>query len=219
MGSLLHGRLLRFASTLAAFALLLVFGVGQVLGPTPDSEDKTASQLASAYAAFVQDKDHRTGTIIGGILLAFAALALVWFVATVRERFALPAAAQGFGVLAAAGIGMAMLGPLAMVGGYAFGDEPLPTNGDVVWAVYEFGLPALLVLTALALAAFLIVWITTARGTLPIWLVVFGWLAVLGCATGLLFITMLVPMVFFLVAGIWGAVTGGPAETDAAITS
>jgi hypothetical protein len=121
---------------------------------------------------------------------------------------------MGFAVLAAVGVALTAMGPLALTGGTAFGNDPVPTDGNVVWFVFSLAFPALLVIAALALAAFIATVVVAGRRTLPAWLVIFGWLAVLGGIFGVEFLPMAVVLLWFLVVGIYGAIR--PAANSAA---
>ena len=196
----------------SAFALLLFFGFGQMFSSTPDTSNKTADVVAQKYATWLSDSGHRTSVIVGGFLVVLAAIALVWFASAFRVRFA-PAGAplMGFALLAAVGVVAGAIGPLALAGGHAFGDDPVVTDGNVIWLVSSLAFPALLVVFGFASSALIATIVVVGRGALPMWLVVFGWLAVVAGLLGVLFLPMLIVLLWYLVAGIYGAVRPAPA--------
>ena len=118
---------------------------------------------------------------------------------------------MGFALLAAGGIAASMLGPLALVGGHAFGSDPLPTDGNTIWMVFSLSFPALLVVFGLASSALIATIVVAGRGVLPMWLVVFGWLAVVAGLIGVEFIPMALVLLWYLAAGIYGAIRPAPA--------
>lgn len=193
-----------------AFALLLFFGTGQMFGPTPDTSGKTADVVQQKWADFVADSGHRTGVIVGGFMMTLAAIALIWFASAIRERLAPGAGPMfGFAVLAATGVALSAAGPLAVTAGHTFGNDPVPTDGNTVWLVFSVAFPALLVTFGLAIAAFIATILVTGRGVLPMWLIIFGWLAVLGAIFAVEFIPAALVILWFLAFGIYGAVRPG----------
>lgn len=190
-----------------AFALLLFFGVTEMFSSTPDTADKSAGTVTKQWASWISDSGHRSSTIVGAFLCMLAAIALVWFASALRTRVA-PGSGplMGFAVLAAAGVGAGIIGPLALTGGHAFGNDPVPVNGDVIWFTFSITFPALLVMFGLASAAFIATACVTGRGVLPMWLIVLGWIAVLGGIFAVEFIPMIAVLVWFLAAGIYGAI-------------
>ena len=201
----------------SAFALLLFFGSGQMFSSSPDTSNKTSEVVAQKYAAWLRDNGDRHSVVIGGFLIILAAIALVWFASAFRQRFA-PAGAplMGFAVLAAVGVAASAVGPLALAGGSAFGDDPVPTDGNVIWLVFSLSFPALLVIFGLASSAFIATLLVAGRGALPMWLVIFGWLAVLAGIFGVEFVPMAIVLLWYLVAGIYGAVRPAPVAAAAA---
>jgi hypothetical protein len=142
-----------------------------------------------------------------------AALAFVWFASALRSRLDTVGPMYGFALLAAMGLAGAISGPLALVGGTAFGDDPLPTDGNVIWFVFSISFPALLVIFALSLAAFLVCVALAGRGVLPMWLIIFAWIAAVGAAFGVEFLPMALPLLWLLAAGIYGAIRPGISPT------
>ena len=196
----------------AAFALLLFFGTGLMFGPTPDTSNKTADVVAQKWVSFLADSGHRSSVIVGGFMIVVAAIALVWFASAFRVRFA-PAGAplMGFALLAAVGAAAGAIGPLALAGGHAFGDDPISTDGNVIWMVFSLSFPALLVVFGLASSALIATIVVVGRGSLPMWLIVFGWIAVVAGLIGVEFLPMALVLLWYLVAGIYGAVRPAPA--------
>jgi hypothetical protein len=195
----------------AAFALLLFFGSGMMFGSTPDTSNKSADVVAQKYVTWLADSGHRNQVIIGCFLVVLAAIALVWFASAFRVRFA-PSGAplMGFALLAAVGAATSVMGPLALAGGHAFGDDPVGTDGNVIWLVFSLAFPALLVVFGLASSALIATILVAGRGALPIWLVILGWLAVIAGIFGVEFLPMLIVLVWYLAAGIYGAVRPAP---------
>jgi hypothetical protein len=192
----------------AAFALLLFFGSSLVDASTPSTKKSdTADAVAQKYVTWLNDSGHRTSVIIGGFMLVLAAIALVWFASAVASRFATPGHPMlGFALLAAVGVAASIAGPLAVVGGHAFGDEPLTNDGHVVWLLVESAFPLLLLVFGLACAAFIASVLVAGRGALPMWLIVFGWVGFLGAVASIFFIPLALTLLWFLAAGIYGAV-------------
>jgi hypothetical protein len=189
-----------------AFALLLFFGVSSMISSTPDTSHKSASVVSKLWATWAADSGHRNSVIIGGFLTVLAAIALVWFASALRARVA-PGNSplMGFAVLAAGGVAASTVGPLAITGGHAFGDDPVPTDGNVIWFVFSLAFPALMVVAGLAIAAFIATIAVAGRGTLPMWLIVFGWLAAVAAVFSVEFLPLIVVVLWFLTAGIYGA--------------
>jgi hypothetical protein len=200
-----------------AFALLLFFGATQMFGSTPNTSNKSADVVAQKYVTWLDDGGHRTAVIVGSFLVVLAAIALVWFASAFRVRFA-PAGAplMGFALLAAVGVAASAIGPLTVVGGHAFGDDPLLTDGNVIYMVSSLTFPALLVMFGFASSALIATIVTVGRRALPMWLVVFGWLAVVAGVLGVLFLPMGVVLLWYLAAGIYGAVRPAPAPAVSA---
>jgi hypothetical protein len=194
------------------FALLLFFGTGIMLGSTPDTSNKSADVVAQKWASFLADSGHRSSVIIGSFMIVVAAIALVWFASAFRVRFA-PAGAplMGFAILAAGGAAAAVMGPLALAGGHAFGNDPVAGDGNVIWMVFSLAFPALLVVFALASSALIATIVVVGRGSLPMWLVIFGWIAVVAGLFGVEFLPMALVILWYLAAGIYGAVRPAPA--------
>src|ERR1700748_1277178 len=111
----------------AVFAILLFVGTGQIYGNTPDtSKSDSADTIASRYVAWLADSGHRNMVVVGAVMMVLAAIALLWFAAAMANgRGAAGSPMFGFAILAAVGVAGAAVGPLAVVGGHAFGDEPL----------------------------------------------------------------------------------------------
>lgn len=201
-----------------AFALLLFFGVGQLFSSTPDTSNKSADEVTAKWASYLADSGHRTSIVVGTGLVMLSAIALVWFATAMRARVA-PGNSPllGFALLAATGIAAVSVGPLTLVGGHVFGNDPIPVDGSVIWIVFSFAFPALLVWFGLAAAAFLATVAVAGRGVLPSWLTWFAWLAALGGVFAVEFIPMILVALWFIAAGIHGALRPmGAAEAPAA---
>jgi hypothetical protein len=202
----------------AASALLLFFGAGQLFGPTPDTSNKSADEVAALWVKFINDRDHRTSIVIGTFLIVLGAIGLIWFAGALRERIGLgPGPMYGFALLAAVGAAAATVGPLTLVGGEEFSSDPLPTDGHVIWMVFSLAFPFLLVVFGFGMSAFLVSVALTGRAVLPAWLIWFAWLGAIAGIFGVLFIPMAVVLLWLLVAGIYGALRpAGPTPAAAA---
>jgi hypothetical protein len=198
------------------FPILLVVGTGLILGAGPDTSKGSAARVAQAWVNTINDKGDRTKIIIGSFVVVVSALALVWFAMALRNRFARPGNPMfGFALLAAIGLIGGIVGPLAVAGGHSFGGEPTPTDGTAIWMVNDLAFPFLLVIFGLASAAFIAALLLTSRGSLPTWLVVFGWLAALAGVLGVLFLPMIILLLWYLVIAIYGLVRAPAADSTA----
>jgi hypothetical protein len=189
-----------------AFAVLLFIGASTMFSGTPSTKKSDSPNLvARKYVTWLDDSGHRTSVLIGGFLIVLAAIALVWFASAVRERLGGRGNPMyGFALLAAAGLAASTAGPLALVGGHAFGAEPLTNDGHVIWLIVESGFPLLLVMFGLACAAFIATVVVSGRGVLPTWLIVFGWVAVVAGVLAVEFIPLALVVLWFIAAGIYG---------------
>lgn len=191
-----------------AFPILLFVGGSLLFSSGPDTSKGDASTVAQAWLKTMNDSGNRLQIIIGGFVMTVAALALVWFATSLRDRFAIASSSplQGFALLGAVGIAAAMVGPLAIAGGHSFGGEPLPTDGTVIWFITDLTYPALLVIFGFASSAFITAFLlgTKGRYVVPAWLAGFGWLAVLAGVLGVLFLPMAIVLLWYLALGIYG---------------
>lgn len=190
----------------AAFAVLLFVGINLMLGSEPNTSSKdSAATIAQKWVAVLHSGSHRNKILVGGFLVMLAALALIWFANTIRNRYALTGTPiMAFATLAAVGVAGSVVGPLVLVGGHAFGNEPLPTDGNVIWAVGNLTMPLLLVVYGFGLAATLATFAVVARASLPRWLLVFTWIVAIASLASVEFFPMLLGLVYLLVIGIWG---------------
>jgi MFS family permease len=200
-----------------AFPILIFVGTSLIFSHTPDTSNTTGTKLSQAWLQTISDKGDRAAIIIGCFVLLVAALAFIWFATVMRDRFAKPGSPMfGFALLAAVGVAVAALGPLAVAGGHDFGGEPLPADGTAIWFVTDLMFPSLLAVFGLAVAAFIGSLLLSSRGALPMWLVVFGWLAVVGGILGVLFLPILIVLLWFVASGIHGLVSRPADESPAA---
>jgi hypothetical protein len=199
----------------AAFALLLFFGMNLILGSQPSTSSKdTAATIAQKWVAVINSSSHRNKIAVGGFVVMLSAIALIWFANTLRNRYAAAGTPiMAFAVLAAGGVAGTVVGPLAIVGGHTFGNEALPTDGNVMWFVSELALPSLLIVYGFAVSALLATFAVVARAALPTWLLVFTWVAAVASLASVEFFPLLFVMIYFLVAGIWGGVRAGAAPS------
>lgn len=188
-----------------AFPVLLFIGVLMTVVSAPDTKDgQSAEQVARAYAALFVDSSDRTRIIVGSVFLMLAAVALLAFASALAGRLTRPGSPmRPFATLAAVGVAATMVGPLALAGGITFGSEPAQVDGNVARAVFGLSYPCLLVIFALACAAFIATACLNAdRAGWPRWLVVFGWIAAGGGVLGLLFLPLLFTLLWFIAAGV-----------------
>jgi hypothetical protein len=199
------------------FAILFAVGALMISSASPNTSKGNAASVAHAWVIRINSSGHRVSIVIGGILLVLAAIALIWFAAAVRSRFAISSAnpAGGFATLAAVGVAAGSVGPLAIAGGHTFGNEPLPTDGTVIWMFNDLLFPCALLIFGLASAAFIAALLLSARSSLPTWLVVFGWVAVVAGIVGVLFVPLALMLVWYLCLGIYGFTRSTPAEEAA----
>lgn len=190
----------------AAFAVLMFVGINLMFSSEPDTSSKdSAATIAQKWVAVLHSSSHRNKILVGGFLVMLAALALIWFANTIRNRYAPTGTPiMAFATLAAVGVAGSVVGPLVLVGGHAFGNEPLPTDGNVIWAVGNLMMPLLLVVYGFGLAATLATFAVVARASLPRWLLVFTWIAAIASLASVEFFPMLLALVYLLVTGIWG---------------
>jgi hypothetical protein len=205
-----------------AFPILVAVGASLVLNDTPDTPDKSASNRGALYAQgwlkLIDDKGNRVKIIVGCALLIVAALALIWFAAALRERFATRPGNPmfAFAVVGAVALIGAIAGPLAVTGGRSFGSDPAPADGTVIWFVFSTIFPFLLVGFGFAATAFIAALLLTTRGSLPTWLVAFGWLAAVAGVLGVLFLPLILLLLWFLALAIYGLVRAPAAASTAA---
>ncbi|HET6815776.1 MAG TPA: hypothetical protein VFH66_00910 [Mycobacteriales bacterium] len=205
----------------AAFAILLFVGINLMLGSEPNTSSKdSAATIANKWVAVLQSSSHRSKILVGAFLVMFAALALIWFANTLRNRYALTGTPiMAFATLAAIGVAASVVGPLVLVGGHTFGNEALPTDGNVLWAVGNMTMPLLLVVYGFGLAAMLATFAFAARAALPRWLLVFTWIVAVASLASVEFFPMLLALVYLLVVGIWGGVRQTAAPRVASTTA
>ncbi|WP_280714079.1 hypothetical protein [Kitasatospora sp. MAP5-34] len=192
-----------------AFVVLFVVGVLMINTPNIKSSDTDAG-AAQKYVNYLSDSGHRAQLLISAWLLVLAALAFVWFTTGLRSWFASqPMAGRltaHLGVLGAAGIAAGSTAGAVVAGSVAFGNEPVP-NGDVIRIVMDLEFPLLFIVFGLASAA-VIATVSVAvlrTGVLPRWVAHTGWVAVLGSLTGVFFVPLVLPLLWYLAVGILGS--------------
>ena len=174
------------------FVVLVLVAFIPLGGDTPDG-DAPAREVVSFYT------DNDTREIIASVVLALSAVALLFFAATVRDRFravasagsALPSFALGAGAVAAGGF-LAAAGLHFTLADYA--GDILPAAAQALNAIdSDFFIPFSAGIAALVLAISLLAIRTR---LLPPWL---GWVGVV------LFIVSFTPVGFvaFGLSGIW----------------
>jgi hypothetical protein len=200
----------------AAFALLLFLGINLMLGSEPDTDSKdTAATTAQKWVSVINSSSHRNKILLGGFVVVLSAIALIWFANTLRNRYAANGTPlMAFATLAAVGVAASAVGPLVLVGGHAFGNEALPTDGQLMWMLGDLSMPALMVVYAFGAAALLATFAVVARAALPKWLLVLTWIAAVASLASVEFFPLLFVMLYFLVVGIWGGVRAGAAGSS-----
>jgi hypothetical protein len=186
-----------------------------VAGDTPDADDP----IGEVVEFWI---DHEGQALFGAILGALAAVALLFFAASLRSALrrgedgagVLSVAAMGGGIVAAAGIGTDSAFRFAL-GDLADDVDPVVTQTlNALWADFFFpmvvGLATLILATSLA---------ALRTRVIPVWL---AWIGILIC------VAFFTPAGFiaFLVSGLWIAIvsvllwrqeTAGRASTTAAV--
>jgi hypothetical protein len=182
----------RRALTGALFVVLVLVAFIGLGGDTPEGDD-SARKVVSYYA------DNETKEIIAAVVLALSTVPLLFFSATLRDRFrvalsgrsALPGFAFGAGVAAAGGFLAAASLHFALAD---YATDVQPAAAQAMNAIdSDFFLPFSTGIAALVLASSLIAIRTK---MLPLWL---GWVGIL------LFIVSFTPVGFvaFGLAGLW----------------
>jgi len=177
----------------ALFVVLTLVAFFAIGGSTPEGDD-SAQKVVSFYS------DNESKEIIAAVALALAAVALIFFSATLRRcleaaspgRGILPSAAFGAGIIAAAGF------LTAATLHFALADYASDIDASAVQAINaidsDFFLPFVAGLATMILATSL--WLVRNRSLLPTWL---GWAGII------IFIVSFTPAGFigFGLAGIW----------------
>lgn len=200
------------------FVALFVFGAFTAFD-TPNASDKSSSVADHNTLTYLASSSHRVEHIVSAYVLIVGGILFVWFCLGLRARL-LPAdlADQSAGrlitLLSAVGaVLMAMAGMTSAVvaGAVSAGGEPLPTSGDSARVVMDLTFPLMCVAFALVAAALIATVCVAGRASaaLPNWLVYTGWLAVLGCLGGIVFLPMALPMLWFLAVAITGLARPG----------
>jgi hypothetical protein len=177
----------------ALFVVLTLVAFFAIGGSTPEGDD-SAQKVVSFYS------DNESKEIIAAVALALAAVALIFFSATLRrcleaaspDRGILPTAAFGAGIIAAGGF------LTAATLHFALADYASDIDASAVQAINaidaDFFLPFVAGLATMILATSL--WLVRNRSLLPTWL---GWAGII------IFIVSFTPAGFigFGLAGIW----------------
>ncbi len=177
----------------ALFVVLTLIAFIPIGGNTPEGDD-SAQKVVSFYS------DHESKEIIAAVVLSLAAVALIFFAATLKQRLEaagpdggiLPTVALGAGIIASGGFLTAATVHFALAD-YA-GDID-PSAAQALNALdSDFFLPFAMGLATLVLAASL--WLVRNRSLLPTWL---GWVGII------IFVISFTPVGFigFGLAGIW----------------
>lgn len=201
-----------------AFAVLAFVGLNVQESGLPDydgSKDSPAVIAQKVHKALA-DSGNRMEVLVGAYLLVAASLLLVWFSYGLRERLAAaspertlaPSLVSAFGILAAVGLSGGALLDATVPGSITFGSDPVPPQsaGDGVRFLTEVGIPMIVVVFALAMAAMiatLSVCALQGRG-LPRWQGYVGGLGVLGGIFGVIFLPLVLIVLWALVVGVAG---------------
>jgi hypothetical protein len=207
------------------FVVLFVFGTLSSID-SPDIKSKDSSQIADQkWLHYMSSSSHRTQHVIGAYALILAGIAFVWFCNGLRNRIDGMAGASvagrtiaGLSVFGAAALASAGMTSADVPGSVSLGNDPLPTNGDVVREIGNLTFPFIYVVFALVSAALIATVIVTAKrtGALPSWLVYAGWLAVLGGLGAVVFLPMILVALWYLALAIVSVTSFGRTEPSAA---
>lgn len=213
-GTVGHRRFDRIG-TWMGIVFVVLFVAGFMVFSTPNSGKDTAK-----WQRWWTDSGHRVSAVIGAYLMVLAVLAFVWFMSSLRDRFA-----DGGGPMVTFGglfVAMVLISALiraAIPGAKIFGNTPVP-GGDFARQFDQVGFALLLVAGALSAGAFTAFASYAAHrdAVLPNWLTIAGYVvAVLQLAAGIFF-----PFVLFvlwvLVVSIVLLRRGATAEASAPVT-
>jgi hypothetical protein len=177
----------------ALFVVLTLIAFIPIGGNTPEGDD-SAQKVVSFYS------DHESKEMIAAVVLALAAVALIFFAATLKQRLEeakpergiLPIVAFGAGLIAAAGFATAATLHFALAD---YASDIDPNAAQALNAIdSDFFLPFVMGLATMILATSL--WQLRNRSLLPTWI---GWVGII------IFIVSFTPLGFigFGLAGIW----------------
>ncbi|HEY1285077.1 MAG TPA: hypothetical protein VGF04_03245 [Solirubrobacterales bacterium] len=177
----------------ALFVVLTLVAFFAIGGSTPEGDD-SAQKVVTFYS------DHETKEIIAAVVLALAAVALIFFAATLKQRLdvaspnrgILPTVALGAGIIASGGFLSAATLHFALADYASDIDASAAQALNAIDA--DFFLPFVAGLATLILATSL--WLVGNRSLLPTWL---GWVGII------IFVVSFTPAGFigFGLAGIW----------------
>lgn len=201
-----------------AFVVLFVVGVFVTFGNSADIKGSDSEATAAGkYVDIVSSSSHRTGLVIGAYLLIAAGLAFIWFTVGLRSRLSSVSAGRLVSALGVAGAGAMMAGGISaadVAGAIAFGDQPVPKDGDAIMVVMNLADPLLLLVFPLVCAAIIAtVAVHARRSGLPAWLGYTGWLGVIGSIFAVIFLPMVLPLLWFLAVAIVVLMRPGVATT------
>ncbi|HEY7255321.1 MAG TPA: hypothetical protein VH476_01445 [Solirubrobacterales bacterium] len=177
----------------ALFVVLTLIAFFAIGGSTPEGDD-SAQKVVSFYS------DHESKEMIAAVVLALAAVALIFFAATLKQRLdaassepgILPTVALGAGIIASGGFATAATVHFALA---EYASDIEPSAAQALNALdSDFFLPFVMGLATLILAVSL--WLLKNRLLLPTWL---GWAGIF------IFVISFTPLGFigFGLAGIW----------------
>jgi len=210
------------------FVVLFVFGTLSSID-SPDIKSKDTGQIADQkWLHYLSSSSHRSQHILGGYALILAGIAFVWFCNGLRNRIDGMAGASvagraiaGLSVFGAAALACAAMAGTDIAGSVNFGNDPMPTNGDVAREIGNLTFPFIYVVFALVSAALIATVIVTARrtGALPSWIIYTGWLGVLGGVFAVIFLPMVLVALWYLALAIVGVATPGRDPASAPTTA
>lgn len=196
----------------------IVFVALFVVGTLFSLDGADLSDAASPGAAdqqvlrYLSSSSNRVEHMIGAYLLILGAIAFLWFCQGLRawlERAAPDDQTAGRLVTALSAVGAVMMVIAGMAaadvaGAVSAGGEPLPSSGGAARAIQDLTFPTLFVAFALVAAAVIATVAVAGRASegLPRWLAVTAWVGVLGALGGIIFVPFVLPLLWFLAAGV-----------------
>jgi len=210
----------RRAANVAGILFVALFVVGGLFSmDQPDVSDLGSAAADQKLLTYLSSSSNRVEHIVGVYLLIVGAIAFAWFCLGLRARVDAATAGNptpGRLITMLATVGAALMIAAGMTGAVVAGDvsaggDPLPANGGAARVVMSLTFPLLFIAFALVAAALIatVSVVAMRAGVLPRWLGIVGWLAVLGCIGGVIFLPMVLPLLWFLAVAIVGLTRPG----------